>query len=275
MKSKSNLLTCVLLSSTLVACGGGGGDAVAPGTQSVVIAASEAAVAVGPSTGSVSAPFVRSASARYIIVYGLSSQTGGSLKNSAQDASGAMTTLNATSLSGGTVVKEISGNASYAQGRWEAGTVTDSNGSKIITGADSTSYQYAAFNDLAARPTSGSAVCDSGSFTAPHRVAGGTPSSAKMAAGAGTASIAFNANSAVITGAITATADGSTGSTAFNTSLESASSTSYTGLFLGGGTGAAVSLATDGATGYLVVLAYSVKLANGATYLGVANFRCQ
>jgi hypothetical protein len=88
-----------------------------------------------------------------------------------------MTTLNSNVLSGTSATKDISGDANFAIGRWAAATVITASGADTLTGNDNKAYHYLVFNTLSALPTTGSATCDAGVFTAPTSVSGGAASS--------------------------------------------------------------------------------------------------
>lgn len=267
MKIHSRLFASTILCSVLAACGGGGND---DASQPEAAAVEPVLVTAEVNTGSVSAPFVRSASARSMIM-GVGSQSFGAMSTSAQEAGGAMTTLGTTVASGTVVTKEISGDANVAQGRWIAGTFTSTSGAVVLTGTDNKAYHYVAFNDLATLPSAGSATCDAGKFTAPGRDSGSA--TANFGTTSGNASIAFGPAGAAVTGSITATAGASVGTTSLNTTLAGATSMSLTGSLLNAGSGAAVTLGKDGA-GYLLVIGYKTVLANGSKYTGVGYFRC-
>jgi hypothetical protein len=264
----------VLTVCVLTACGGGGGSG---GDSSPAGSASPPAAAppsTSTNTGSVSAAFVRSNNSSYLML-APSGQSLGELSNGVQDATGAMTTLDETVLSGATSVKEISGDANLAQGRWAMGTVTWPTGSAVLNGTTNASYHYVVYNTLAAFPTSGTASCDTGNFTAPNYVAGGPAGAVNYGTTTGNASIAFGSGGATVNGVLNASAGGATGSTSFNTTLATTTRTGITGQFLSSGAGAAVIVGTDGATGYLVLAGYKVAMPNGALYQGVASFHCK
>lgn len=122
---KNKLLLPSLLSIALLqACGGGGGgDDGAPAAVSADTTSSSTGTTTTPAastsanTGSVSAAFVAGSTPRYQLT-SVGSQTFGNLNPFVQAASGAMTTLGSTVLSGDSATKEISGDATYAMGRW-------------------------------------------------------------------------------------------------------------------------------------------------------------
>lgn len=235
--------------------------------------AASSAPAVGPNTGSVSAPFVRSDASRLIFL-GVAIQMIGNLTTAVQDANGVMTTLPSYSLSGSAVTKEISGDTNLAQGRWVAGTVTSSSGALTLTGTDNSAYHYVAYNNLSALPLSGASTCDSGTFTAPTWIGGMPAVPPYTAAVSGSASVAFAPAGATFSGALNVAQGANTGSVSLNGSIATVTNLAITGSFLGGGTGAEVALGTDGGTGQRVVVGYTATLTNGARYHGVGYFRC-
>ncbi len=280
----NNILIPALLSLLLLqACGGGGGGDGAGGVPLDTASSADAPSAAAPSnapgnpaignSGTVSAPFVRGATARYQL-HGVSSQTLGALTQSQQAASGEMTRLNDNTLSGATATKEIGGDASFAIGRWVAGTVTRTSGAETLTGTDYLAYHYLAFNALTALPTTGSATCDAGLFTAPTYVGGGPGTAANSGTARGSAGIVFGASGAAVNGMVSMVADGGTGSASLNSTVLSPTSTSITGSFLSNGSGAAVQLGDHGGGAYVLAVGYAIDLPNGARYRGVAKFRC-
>jgi len=186
-----------------------------------------------------------------------------------------MTTLDETVLSGTTSVKEISGDANLAQGRWAMGTVTWPSVSVVLSGTTNAAYHYVVFNTLTAFPTSGTASCDGGNFTAPSYVAGGPAGVVNYGTTTGNATIAFGPGGATVKGVLNGSAGGLSGSTNFGATLDTTTSIELSGNFPLSGSGAFVGVGTDGGTGYSVVTGYGVALSNGARYQGVASFHCK
>ena len=261
----------VALVCTLAACGGGGGGEAAPATPPA--APAPAAVV---NTGSVSAAFVAGTSPRYQLA-GLASQSFGAASTVVQDATGAVTKLAGVTLSGSpTATHEISGDTTYAQGRWVQGTVTSASGSTTLTGTSNDAYHYVAFNQLAALPTTGAPSCAAGRMTAPTYTSGGTPGSAANSGTAtGTATLSFGATSTAITVSVAAQAGGSNGTVNGSSSISSSAQTGITGSYFGSGPGTQLAVGDGGTGKFIVVSAYKVTLANGANYQGVATFLCQ
>lgn len=258
----------------LAACGGGGGDSSAGSSAGSTVTPGTTTTPPTTNTGSVSSRFAAATSARYFLS-GVGSQVSGVLNSTVQDTTGAVTKLNDYVLSGTTSVMEIAGSASYAQGRWAAGTVTRPSGSDTLTGTSNAAYHYLAFNNVPVYPTAGSATCDSGAFTAPSYV-GGTPGTgSNLGTATGSAALTFGSTGVTVTGALSNVAGGSTGSINFNTLVGSTSGSSITGSYFSGGPGAQIAVGADGTAGYTVATGYSVTLANGARYQGVASFRCK
>lgn len=275
MNKTISLALSVLSLALLQACGGGGGDS---GGTSVTtdagtdVPSTQTTPITSPNTGSVSAPFSRGTTARYQLV-GVSRQSVGVLDTSVQDASGAMTTLGTNVLSGDIAVKEISGDASYAMGRWTAGTVTTRSGASTLSGTGNDVYHYLTINLPTAFPTSGTFACDAGVFTAPT-YASGAGSATVVGSATGSASLSFGTGGATVTGAINVTASGSSGSASLNGSVSEPSSATITGAYFSNGAGAYVQIGDGGAGSYLVATSFVAVLANGAHYIGVAKFRC-
>lgn len=261
----------ILSIALLQACGGGGG-----GDGGAAPAASTSGTAGGSASadsGSVSARFAAGASSRYQLV-GIGSQTFGRLDTSVQASSGAMTKLSDAVLSGNSATKDISGDASYALGRWAAGTVTRSSGSETLSGTDNRAYHYLVVNTPAQFPATGSLTCDAGVFTAPTYERGGSGTQPNSGTASGSATLSFGAGGATVGGAVNVAASGSAGAATLGTTISSTSSASVTGAYLSGGSGAAVQIGDAGGGAFLVAASYAATLANGARYIGVARFRC-
>lgn len=269
------LIPSILSIALLQACGGGGsGDGgAAPAASTSNSGSGSTGTAASADSGSVSARFAAGASSRYLMV-GIGSQTFGRLDTSVQASSGAMTTLSTNVLSGSSVTKEISGDASYALGRWAAGTVTRSSGSETLSGTDNRAYHYLALNTPAQFPATGSLTCDAGVFTAPTYERGGSGTQPNSGTASGSATLSFGAGGATVGGAVNVAASGSAGSATLGTTVSSTSSASITGAYLSGGSGAAVQIGDAGGGAFLVAASYAATLANGARYIGVTRFRC-
>ena len=277
MKNKLLLISSLVSIALLQACGGGGGGSgesasASPTTASEPTTTPASPPAASGNSGSVSAAFVAGSTPRYQLA-GSGNQTFGRLEPFVQAPSGAMTTLGSTVLSGDSVTKDIAGDATFAIGRWTAGTVTHSSGAETLTGTDNRAYHYVVVNAPSAFPASGAKTCDAGAFTTPTYVSGG-PGAAGAAAAQGSAGLVFGASGAAVTGAINVTVAGASGSATLNGTAASVTSVAITGAYLSGGAGAAVQIGEAGADAYLVVASYVATLPNGARYLGAAKFRC-
>ncbi|SDA44358.1 MULTISPECIES: hypothetical protein [unclassified Janthinobacterium] len=271
-----------LIAGSLAACGGGGSSSPADPAVAVnppVVPVTPPVVPVTPtltgdSTGAVSARFANGDNSRFIFT-SIGLQSNGKASTLVQDASGALSTIGSIVLTGNpSVTHEISGDASFAQGRWFKGAFSSSTGATTLTGNNASAH-YVVYNVLAALPASGTFTCDAGTFTAPSYTGGGNvPSSANFGTASGNASIAFDGSGARIVLAIDASAGGSTGKVTASTSIASPASSSITGGYLSSGTGAQLMLGDGGTGRYLLLSAYKVQLANGGNYQGVATFRC-
>ncbi len=262
----SAALLAVLSAALLQACGGGhdhrDGNPATPGPT---------APASTNNTGSVTAPFNRGIASRYQLTSGVS-QSFGVLTASMQDASGAMTMIDTTVLSGAATVKEIAGDATFAMGRWVAGTVTTTSGATTLTGTDNRAYHYIAVNSPSVFPSAGTLNCGAGSFTTPTYASGGSPGTTGVATGSAT--LSFGASGATIGGAIHVTASGTSGMASLSGFIVTPNSSATTGAFFSNGGGAYSQIGDAGSGAYLVATSFAVTLANGARYIGVAKFRC-
>ena len=256
---------------TLAACGGGGGGEAAPATP-----LAPPAPAAVVNTGTVSAAFVAGTSPRFFLA-GIASQSSGVASPLVQDAAGAVTTLGKNTLTGSpTATHEISGDATYAEGRWVQGTVTTVSGGATLTGTSNDAYHYVVFNQLAALPSSGTPSCAAGRMTAPTYAGGGTPgSAANSGTASATATLSFSGTITTIVVTVTAQAGGSSGTVNGNTSISSPTQSGITGSYLGNGPGTQLAVGDGGTGKFIVASAYKVTLANGANYQGVATFLSQ
>ena len=273
-----------LIAGSLVACGGGGSSSpadpvvavnppvtpVAPVTPVVPVTPTT----TGDNTGSISARFVNGDNSRFVFT-SIGLQSNGKASTLVQDTSGALSTIGSIVLTGNpSVTREISGDAAFAQGRWFKGAFSNSSGATTLTGNNASAH-YVAYNVLAALPATGTFTCDAGTFTAPSYTGGGSvSSSANFGTASGNASLSFDGSGAKVALTIDASAGGSTGKVAASTTIASAGSSSITGGYLSGGTGAQLMLGDGGTGRYLLLAAYKAQLANGANYQGVATFRC-
>lgn len=267
----SKTVAAVLMVCALSACGGGGGAQYSAAVPQVAVLP-----ALIVNTGSVSAPFVSGTSPKYLLL-GLASQSIGPASPIVQDGTGAVTTLGGTTLTGSlTSTQEISGDTTYAQGRWVQGTVTNASGATTLSGNTNDAYHYAVFNQLAALPTTGVPSCAAGRMTAPTYTSGGTPGlSANSGTATGHATLNFGATGAAITVSVSAQAGTSSGTVNGSTTINSPSQSGITGSYFGSGAGTQLTLGDGGTGKYIVASAYRVTLSTGANYQGVATFLCQ
>lgn len=275
-----------LIAGSLVACGGGGSSspadpavAVNPPVNPPVVPVTPPVVPVTPAvtgenTGAVSARFVNGDNSRFVFT-SIGLQSNGKAGTLVQDASGALSTIGSIVLTGNpSVTREISGDASFAQGRWFKGAFSSSTTATTLTGNNASAH-YVAYNVLTALPATGTFTCDAGTFTAPSYTGGSSiASSANFGTSTGSASLSFDGSGAKVALTIDASAGGSTGKVSAATTIASAASSSITGGYLSSGTGAQLMLGDGGAGRYLLLAAYKTQLANGANYQGVATFRC-
>lgn len=262
----------------LVGCGGGGEKSSSSNSAPV-----DSGTVVPPpapkitNSGSVDAHFIAGARARFLLA-GATIQAGSDPTPFTQTSDGAVTVMGKYALTGTQIAtQEISGNANYAQGRWNVGTVSLGNGaSDSMSGSDNNSYHYVLFNGLAAIPKSGSMTCDAGKFTKPNYVSGATTPSASAYFGnsTGSAAIKFDTQGAQVSAAISLTAGVVSGNANLSTTISSALGNSF---FTGGlgGNGAWFTLGDAGNGSVYLIVNYTVGLANGDVYRGLATFTCK
>jgi hypothetical protein len=267
LKFASTLIAVAALS----ACGGGGGE----GTPSAATPTPTPTQSVSPVTGSVSAPFQAGANPGYFLM-GVGLQSTGTPSPLVQEASGAVTTISSYTLGGTKVVRDISGNASFAMGRWAAGTMTSRTSAIELTESSNASTHYLVLNrPVAALPASGTLACDAGAFTTPSSNGSVSVGAANyLGSATGTASLTFGGGGAALAATIQIHNSNSSGTGNFSVQL-SDSVIGFSGQSLGtGATGAFLGLGDGGDGSYLIGGSYTVKLASGAGYIGAFKFRC-
>lgn len=286
----NHAVVLTLVAASLAACGGG--DASSPADPAVAVNPPVAPVTppvtpvtppvtppvAVPDLGAVSAPFAKANVARYM-VNSVSGQNSGVLRSVVQDSSGALSEISGIALTGAdAATRNISGDASFAQGRWIKGAVTSSSGNYTFEAVNASTH-YVVYNALAALPASGTVSCDAGVFTAPNYtggLSGWQTTYFGTASGSGSGSMAFDASGVKVNVTIDTQAGGSSGqlkgSTVFSPSMPDAMA--FTGMYLASGNGMQLMLGDGGPGRYLLVVGYKTTLANGANYQGVATFRC-
>ena len=94
---------------------------------------------------------------------GVSLQSTGIPNPLVQETSGAVTTISSYALDGTKVVRDISGDASYAMGRWAGGTMTSKSSPVVLTESGNASVHYLVLNRPGPPlPASGTLACDAG-----------------------------------------------------------------------------------------------------------------
>lgn len=263
----------------LAGCGGGGdgGSVAAPAPSAAAPESAPSAPSDGAAfTGSVSAPFAAGANPAYAFV-GAGMNSSGALSNFTQAASGAATSVGRYTLGAPTTVRDISGDATFAMGRWVAGTVTDGSSSQALSESGNVADHYVLFNRPASLPASGTLACDAGTFTTPTYVAGTRPANEADTAGhtTGTAQLSFSASGADIQLTLAVNTGASTGSNSFAALLPPSTGLVFSGKGLGGSQPYAwVGLGANGSA-YDVVGSYNAATNNGSVYAGVFRFHCQ
>lgn len=277
----SFLVLPVLLAATLSACGGGSSSsdaqvAVNPAqpVNPVAPVTPVTPLPAGSDTGSVSAPFAKGLSPRYLLL-AVANQAYGTLGSVAQDSSGALSEISGARFSGTpAITRDISGDAAFAQGRWFTGTITRSSGSTVMSGNNASAH-YSVYNTVAALPFTGAFQCDAGKFTAPSYTGGSSvQQDGYFGTASGSATLSFGAAGAALAMTVDATAGGSTGKASGTGTINTPDMTVISGGFLGGSSGMLLALGDGGTGTYLVTGGYKVVMANGANYQGVATFRC-
>ena len=277
MKKIALLLALGVSVAGLSACGGGSGEKTTTTTVNESLPNNQAI-----DTGSASNPFMASANGIGFIVAALGTRTTGIGTKATsfpftQTADGAFTTLSSFSLTGNpSAVQNISGDASYALGRWSYGTV-EQNAVSIGTMNQSTNafWHYIAFNFLTTLPTSGTYTCNSGTFTEPSFTGSQTTAEVSplfLGSSTGVASLAFGSAGANISVTITTTVGSSGGASAINTTINSARSFTT----ISSPSMAVVALGDAGNGAIRIVGLYNTTVGTaGNKYQGIFQFSCQ
>jgi hypothetical protein len=278
MKMKKLMFACTLVAVAALSACGGGGDGGAPSAATPTPTPTPAPTqSVSPVTGSVSAPFQAGIKPGSFLM-GVGLQSTGTPTPLLQEASGAVTTISSYALGGTKVVRDISGNASFAMGRWAAGTMTGKTSPVELTESSNASMHYLVLNrPVAALPASGTLACDAGEFTTPSADDGRLVGAAdNLGRATGTATLTFGAGAAALAATIQIHNSNSSGTGNFSAQLSDPGVIKFSGQSLGlGATGAFLGLGDGGDGSYLIGGSYTVKLASGAGYIGVFKFRCQ
>jgi hypothetical protein len=256
------------LSTLLAACGGGSGsnNAQAPATPDAGGGAA--------ARNAVDAPFMASDHSRYIYL-GNTGQVLGVLNGFTQDESGAVTKLGSTTLGGAPVVVDISGNASFAMGRWSGGTVTTSSGSSELKASAGDAMHYLVYNTLPAMPAAGSLTCSTGNFTSSTDKAGSSTSPDSLGAASGSATIVVDALGAHITMKLANKLGSDSAEASYTGDFESPTVGIFKEGYLTNTQGAYIALADAGGGAVRLVTSYRLLLSNGLLYQGVATFACR
>ena len=225
----------------LQACGGGDDGNLAASAEP-----GSAAVPGGDDSIAFKALFKPGKEPRYQLVTA-GYQTFDRLAEFEQDASGAVIRFGDTRLAGERAVDSISGDESFALGRWVAGNVVAKFGADSLTGNDR--YHYLVFNAPTAVPSAGTLTCDSGNFSTPS-LDNGPSTAAASGSARGRVSLRFTSplSGFTMAGSIDVDAGNDTGSLALDSSQVpvGGSFITHSGGIVTGGAGAAGGLGVGG-----------------------------
>jgi len=263
----SKLVMALASSLFIASCGGGSGSDNAQ--ASTTLDASNAS----ESKSVIDAPFVASVRSRFIYLTDQVQELGG-LDGYTQDAGGAVTKLGSVALTGNPVVVDLSGNASFAMGRWSSGTVATSNGTTELQEANGQTAYYLLYNALAAMPAAGSLTCSAGEFTSTLDAGGTSTSADKLGTASGSAGIVIDATGAHVTLHLSNKVGAESVSAAFTGNIRNVSTGIARGGFFGNTQDAYMALGDAGSGAVRLVTAYQLILSGGRIYRGVATFAC-
>lgn len=276
-KSTSTALIVSAMLS-LAACGGDDAD------DAGVDASGGLTGAAAPNTGKAAAAFVVGPNARSVVA-GLGTFSSSNLaaqgNRFVQAADGAVTTLGSFSLNDTTTVDEISGDATFAMGRWSRGRVVGGSRDLLLGGQNGRSYHYLAYNALPATAATTARTCDAGTFTAASLWDSGTvPAATTVGTTTGSAVLTWVPATATTTASasvrltFTTTANGSSQPASYDVALTDFGAFSAVGRYLAQGPGVGVVLGDAGNGAVMVGALYRVTLPNGLTYEGLMKFKC-
>lgn len=290
MKNAFNQAFVVLpLVAALAACGGGNSDGPTTagplseggagqvgetvGGRAIVMAHASGAASAA-AAGTVGALFQTDASSRFFILGNDINEANLLELGMTQSADGGVVRMDNLSLVGDDAkVESISGDASFAMGRWALGIFRLFSFDQPIA-AGSTGYHYIVFNGVAAFPGSGSYTCDAGTFTAPSRMSG---SGQPTGVASGTASLSFAPAGAIVQSTIQVRANGFVGTQSFSTAdtpLETPDHYLKTSGFVdSSGNGLLLTVGAAPGNAMRVVVPYQVPV-RGIGYRGIATFVC-
>jgi hypothetical protein len=273
MNTLKTLFTIVSLVA-LASCGGGGGGSN-PNTASV----NNTTITSAPTivdTGSVSAQFVAGPNATYDVA-ALGGVSGDRAQPVIQKANGAVTSFGGYSLTGTpTAVLDISGDESYAIGRWALGTLNDPSSNTPIMLSGYQFLHYVVRNSLTTMPNAQTTTCDSGKFTLPTYSYNSPPPPSSVSSSVnGSASLVLTGSVANVTVSIATVNGDQNGYINGSVAITRPGSSYSTGDLLSGGEGVSIHLADGGNGSYLVIANYRLALPKGSMMRGISVFRCK
>ncbi|KRB84394.1 hypothetical protein ASE26_10085 [Duganella sp. Root198D2] len=195
-----------------------------------------------------------------------------------QASDGAVTVIGSNTLTGTPMaVQEISGNANFAQGRWNVGTAKTGSSTFTIVAGSHDAVHYSVYNDLEVFPAIGTLSCNSGKFTKPNYVGGTAYSTEYLGASTGNASVTFDGNGANVSLMITTTGAGASGTVNLSGTVKTGNSSYISGGLGGTGNGGMVAVGDAGNSAVNVIAIYTVVVANEhkTSYSGIATFTCK
>jgi hypothetical protein len=209
------------------------------------------------------------------VFFGSDMQSIGHFVGFTQQTNGAVTTIGSASLGAPATVRDIGGDATYAIGRWAAGSVSGLQNPVTLTDSSSASYHYVLFNQATSLPTEGTLTCNNGALTTPTYVGGASvaPPDFKGTVEAD-ASLSFSSAGAAVKVDLSLRSTTSAGVGVFSTTVP-AGKTVITGsgvLNVGNSLYITVGAA---AQGYDLIGGYFLNTQSGARYVGAYRFHCQ
>lgn len=210
--------------------------------------------------------------ARYLLL-GIGLQSTGVLEAITQQPIGGVVAMNGQTLTGADLsVVDISGDETYAQGRWAKGTAVAGGKTTSLGTSRNDAYHYVVYLEPTHFPTSGTRQCDAGTFTRPNVV--NNPWAPDFGVANGSATLRFDEEGAVVDVSITATAGDRTGTVSTTGRKLGMGVSAITGNFFNQGDGMMLTLGDSGNSEFRIIVAYEVTAGGDAAYRGIATFLC-
>lgn len=275
MKSKQ-LLASLFSAVVVTGCGGGGGDST-PTIPAEATAPAPATPTPTPATGGVSARLAAGVPAR-VLLNSIGYQSASDLATFTQELEGGITAVNDIKLTGAKVVRDVSGDETFAMGRWAAGSVEGlQTTTTLLSESSNNSFHYVLIARASSFPTSGSLTCTDGKFTAPNWNGNGNANPAGyLGVSTGVATLSFSSQGAAVSVTVNTQVGAASSSRVFSATIVEPSSVASVGpIGLNTFPNASIVVGRAAADAYAVGGWYAIDLSGGGRYHGAFRFVCK